>query len=470
MTSFFPGARPVDVIPGDPVELRWLAGRLGVLGGSLGNTAGELGAIDADGWKGLAANAFRRAVKLQPARYFDAATGFSAASTGLLGYAQALEWAQQDAGRAITAHQDAESASAAWRERQHAAAAEASAQAATTGNAAADPPSLESNDPGDPARAQAESIVASARASLDAAAARLRATLADAQLAAPTEPGLFGGLTHGAEYLTAGVVRTLERISDPGGRSTPGLPAKPTLKAPVTHPGRLPNVTQKGVTIIVQGPAGKVTVPTRHFLTMRDVNLQPQRYSSAVASQTLRTTINTLAKDVKDGTMSRAAATKRVAVVARALNALGIRYVYSGGDQQGPSKGDGGAYATYASSHWGFDCSGLVMYAYAGIVNLPHYSGDGGQFSMGTKVSRSQLEPGDLVFFEPKTGETDPQHVGIYVGGGKFGKFINAPHTWLAPDVPDFVRVDPLRSDLLGAVRLIPPGVPAAAHASGGKK
>ncbi len=59
-----------------------------------------------------------------------------------------------------------------------------------------------------------------------------------------------------------------------------------------------------------------------------------------------------------------------------------------------------------------FDCSGLVVWAYGKIgISLPHYTGY--LWNSGIHVSRSQLKPGDLVFFFADLG-----HVGIYVGGG----------------------------------------------------
>ncbi len=66
-----------------------------------------------------------------------------------------------------------------------------------------------------------------------------------------------------------------------------------------------------------------------------------------------------------------------------------------------------------------FDCSGLVVYAYAAVgVSLPHSSY--ALWNAGVYVSQDQLEPGDLVFFDGLG------HVGIYIGGGQF---IHAPHT-----------------------------------------
>lgn len=91
-----------------------------------------------------------------------------------------------------------------------------------------------------------------------------------------------------------------------------------------------------------------------------------------------------------------------------------------------------------------FDCSGLTLYAYgkAGI-SLPHYTGD--QWNVGRHVSESELQPGDLVFFEQNLG-----HMGMYVGNGQF---IHAPHTG------DVVKISPLagwyQSEYAGAVRVV---------------
>jgi cell wall-associated NlpC family hydrolase len=72
-----------------------------------------------------------------------------------------------------------------------------------------------------------------------------------------------------------------------------------------------------------------------------------------------------------------------------------------------------------ASPSTGFDCSGFVMYVFAQIgVSLPHNAAM--QYSYGSAVSRSELQPGDLVFFNGLG------HNGIYIGGGQF---IHSPHT-----------------------------------------
>jgi cell wall-associated NlpC family hydrolase len=64
-----------------------------------------------------------------------------------------------------------------------------------------------------------------------------------------------------------------------------------------------------------------------------------------------------------------------------------------------------------------FDCSGLVMYAWAHAgVALPHYTVS--QYEDTTRISRSQLQPGDLVFYDTGDG-AEPGHVTMYIGNGQ---------------------------------------------------
>jgi cell wall-associated NlpC family hydrolase len=113
-------------------------------------------------------------------------------------------------------------------------------------------------------------------------------------------------------------------------------------------------------------------------------------------------------------------------VVGVALSQLGTPYVWGG------------------SAPGGFDCSGLVMWAYAQVgVSLPHSSY--ALYGMGVPVAQDQLQPGDLVFFDGLG------HVGIYIGGGQF---VHAPHTG------DVVKVSSLSeswyaSTYVGARRIL---------------
>jgi peptidoglycan DL-endopeptidase CwlO len=88
-----------------------------------------------------------------------------------------------------------------------------------------------------------------------------------------------------------------------------------------------------------------------------------------------------------------------------------------------------------------FDCSGLVMWAYAHVgISLMHYTGD--QWDEGEHISRSQLQPGDLVFFF-----ADISHVGMYIGNGMM---VDAP-TFGQP-----VQIQPVMWNVyVGAVRII---------------
>jgi cell wall-associated NlpC family hydrolase len=73
----------------------------------------------------------------------------------------------------------------------------------------------------------------------------------------------------------------------------------------------------------------------------------------------------------------------------------------------------GRPYAWAGASPNGFDCSGFVMYVYAGLgVLLPHNAAQ--QYTVGTRVRREDLRPGDLVFFDRL------RHNGIYIGDGQF--------------------------------------------------
>ncbi len=79
----------------------------------------------------------------------------------------------------------------------------------------------------------------------------------------------------------------------------------------------------------------------------------------------------------------------------------------------------GTPYAAGGNTPKGFDCSGFVQYVMANFsVAMPRTSTD--QYSVGVMVDKSQLKPGDLVFFKYTKSSSRLDHVGIYVGDGNF--------------------------------------------------
>jgi cell wall-associated NlpC family hydrolase len=119
-------------------------------------------------------------------------------------------------------------------------------------------------------------------------------------------------------------------------------------------------------------------------------------------------------------------------VIDRALSQVGVQYVWGGGNGRGPSTGIPDAFGS-PLDRVGFDCSGLMLYAYNGVgVKLPRVSRS--QFNAGRKVPISDLRPGDLVFF--RNGGAPIHHVAMYIGEDRM---VEAPYTGAN------VRVVPLR-------------------------
>lgn len=145
--------------------------------------------------------------------------------------------------------------------------------------------------------------------------------------------------------------------------------------------------------------------------------VQAQEAAARAAAATRKVTVK---PSVDYGTPTNA---PRSGVVSIALSKLGSPYRWAAA---GPNA---------------FDCSGFTMWVYDQVgVSLPHSSR--AQINSGQRVSRANLEPGDLVFF----GRSTIHHVGIYIGNGNY---VHAPNTG------DVVKVSSLdaRSDYAGACR-----------------
>jgi peptidoglycan DL-endopeptidase CwlO len=128
----------------------------------------------------------------------------------------------------------------------------------------------------------------------------------------------------------------------------------------------------------------------------RETQIQSQAQASVTAQSTTQSTTPSV---VTSNVTNSASANS---VIATAKQYLGVPYVWGG------------------STPSGFDCSGFVSYVYRSVgISLPRTSR--AQQNVGTRISLSQVQPGDLVF-----RGSPAYHVGIYIGGGQY---IHAPQT-----------------------------------------
>ena len=125
---------------------------------------------------------------------------------------------------------------------------------------------------------------------------------------------------------------------------------------------------------------------------LSDTKQETSRGTEATRNKTQKSTTPVVNETTTTTTTSEGG----TSVVAKAKQYIGSRYVYGG------------------SSPSGFDCSGFTSYVYKQFgVSLNRTAA--GQYSNGTAVSKTQLQPGDLVMF----GKSGINHVGIYIGGGR---------------------------------------------------
>lgn len=131
-------------------------------------------------------------------------------------------------------------------------------------------------------------------------------------------------------------------------------------------------------------------------------------------------------------------------IVALARKYMGVQYVWGG------------------STPSGFDCSGLITYVFGrNGISLPRTTYN--QINVGYSVQPNKLRPGDLVFFDTDRKQSGPDHVGIYIGGGKF---IHSPRPGSAVKISSLA--DSYYMDRWMAGRRVP-GVSANAVAGGGE-
>ena len=183
----------------------------------------------------------------------------------------------------------------------------------------------------------------------------------------------------------------------------------------------------------------RIALQTAHSEQQRIVSekaAQKQRIVSQLAAR--RELLSTIKGQIQRMRAAEDAQQRRLAAAAQSrfagqdgsVNGVGVAAATAEGSIVAPPNTHGGVvgiamrylgvpYRWGGASPSGFDCSGLVMYAFSQMgISLPHSTY--ALWNVGVAVSRDQLQPGDLVFF------SGLGHMGIYIGGGQF---IHAPHT-----------------------------------------
>lgn len=137
-------------------------------------------------------------------------------------------------------------------------------------------------------------------------------------------------------------------------------------------------------------------------VTTRSAEVERTQSTTTTSKKTTESTTDSSKSTKSESKTSSTSSnsTKGQEVVAYAKKFLGCSYVYGG---SGPST---------------FDCSGFTMYVFKHFgVSLPHNAAT--QSGYGSYVSRSNLQPGDIIIFNDYSNSY-MGHVGIYVGGGNF--------------------------------------------------
>lgn len=175
--------------------------------------------------------------------------------------------------------------------------------------------------------------------------------------------------------------------------------------------------------------------PTELMMRAVPATYQPAPQAAAVAQ--------VVPQRIGDWTAQRG-----VRIAKRAVRWLNLPYSFGAGGEDGPSYGVAVDYDSRNDSHvYGFDCSGLTMYALAPWMHLHHDAATQYTEVGDYHPSIDSLQPGDLVFWSSDGTIAGIGHVAIYVGNGLV---VQAPHSG------DVVRVTPIyevEAGTMGATR-----------------
>ena len=256
-----------------------------------------------------------------------------------------------------------------------------------------------------------------------AAAVPITDPATDVTTTAPAEPTTTADVAAAAD---ATVAPTEAPAAEAPTTTTTPEPAEAAPAPAQADEGDAVVVTSATPLVPATAPAGAVRqhpAPTRHALRKVAHVAPPARVPLAPIPYAA------LAFDPQAWIHDNAASPTGASAVSIAEHYLGVPYRWGG-----------------AAPSTGFDCSGLMQFVYGQLgVSLPHYAA--AQFAEFPKLDPTQLQPGDLVFFEPRLD--GPGHVALYLGNDQI---LEAPHTGA------LVRVNSLSGEaaklgFLGAVR-----------------
>lgn len=154
---------------------------------------------------------------------------------------------------------------------------------------------------------------------------------------------------------------------------------------------------QSEYSLIKDGIAGKQTLGVLDSLMGRKVVLT-EATETATTDTEKSEAVKTDATTAE--TTSRSASRSAESIIDYAKRFMGVSYVWGG------------------TTVNGFDCSGFTKYVY-GHFDVSIARNSRAQAGNGTYIKKSDLLPGDLVFFDTNGGKNRINHVGIYIGSGK---------------------------------------------------
>lgn len=199
-----PGATLREVLPGTPEDLDELAAKLESYVDEAAAASRGLRALDSGGWVGEAADAFWSSVGDVLKKLDDATAAFQEASFALRSYTATLRPAQADTHRALTLIDQADTESRTWSAKNTGAVVQ-NLTAPYTGTLAP----MSSDDPGEPLRRQADTLITDAKNRVVASARHAAERLHTAADHAPDKPGFLSRSWHVASEVAGGAAESV---------------------------------------------------------------------------------------------------------------------------------------------------------------------------------------------------------------------------------------------------------------------